>query len=195
MFSPLFPAAINHLLKQEPWAREKLLAHVGKVACLDAQLFRQTLRVCADGLLESLDDTLIADVTIRVKAADLPLVAQNRERAAAYIKVEGDADFAHVIAQLGQGLRWEAEHDLQQWVGEITAMRMVGGAKAMRDMARESQIKVAENLAEYFLEENPMLVRPLAVADLTAEVAKMRDDVERLTKRIEKLGHKLGHGM
>jgi ubiquinone biosynthesis protein UbiJ len=42
-------------------------------------------------------------------------------------------------------------------------------------------------VAEYFLEENPMLVRPQAVSDFADEIAKLRDDVERIAKRIEKL--------
>jgi ubiquinone biosynthesis protein UbiJ len=32
-----------------------------------------------------------------------------------------------------------------------------------------------------------MLVRPQAVVDFTSEVTKLRDDVERMAKRIEKL--------
>jgi len=180
-------AAINHLLAQEPWAREKLLKHAGKVAAFDTGVATLRLRVAADGLVEQADADAAAGVTIRVKLSDLPLILRNREHAFSYVKIEGDADFANTISQVSESLRWEAEEDLSKLVGDIAAVRIVAGAKGAFETIRTTQRKLAENAAEYFLEENPMLMRPQAVADFAAEVAKLRDDVERLGKRIEKL--------
>jgi ubiquinone biosynthesis protein UbiJ len=187
IFPSPIPAAINHLLAPESWARDKLAAHAGKVALLDAGVLTVRLKVTADGMVQTAahDDT--PNVTIRVKLADLPLIAQNRERAFSYVKVEGDADFANAISQLSQSLKWEAEEDLSKWVGDIAATRIVAGARAAFDTVKSTQQKLAENVAEYFLEENPMLVRPQAVTDFAGDVAKLRDDVERISKRIEKL--------
>ena len=185
--STLLPAAINHLLVREPWARDKLAAHAGKIACMDAGVVTIKLKVASDGLLEQAITDGDADVTIRIKLSDLPLLMQNRERAFSTVKVEGDAELANTISQLSQSLRWEAEEDLSRWVGDIAATRLVAGARAALDTAQSTQRKLAENIAEYFLEENPMLVRPQAVADFTSEVTRLRDDVERMAKRIEKL--------
>lgn len=180
-------AAINHLLASESWARGTLAAHAGKVACLDAGVISLRLKVSPDGMVQSVAGDAASNVTIRVNPADLPLLAQNRERAFSYVKVEGDADFANAISQLSQSLKWEAEEDLSKWIGDIAAARFVSGAKAALETARSTQRKLAENMAEYFLEENPMLVRPHAVSDFADEVARLRDDVERIGKRIEKL--------
>lgn len=185
--STLLPAAINHLLVQEPWARDKLAVHVGKIACMDAGVVAIKLKVASNGLLEQVITDEDADVTIRVRLSDLPLLMQNRGRAFSLVKVEGDTELANTISQLSQSLRWEAEEDLSRWVGDIAAARLVAGARAALDTAQSTQRKLAENVAEYFLEENPMLVRPQAVADFTSEVTRLRDDVERMTKRIEKL--------
>lgn len=190
LFLPILPAAINHLLSQEPWAREKLRAHAGKIACFEAELLAVRLKVTADGMLESADAAASANVTIRIKSSDLPLVMQNRERAFSYVKIEGDADFANAISQLSQSLRWEAEEDLSKWIGDIAATRIVAGVRNAAESIKAAQRTVAENVAEYLLEENPILVRPQAVADFAGDVAKLRDDVERLAKRIEKLGDK-----
>ncbi|HEV2611582.1 MAG TPA: SCP2 sterol-binding domain-containing protein [Noviherbaspirillum sp.] len=187
MISSLFSSTINHLLAREPWAREKLAAHAGKVACLDAGIVAVCVKAAPDGMLEPASAEESVNVTIRAKPADLPLIAQNRERAFSYVRVEGDADFANTISQLSQSLKWEAEEDLSRLFGDIAAMRIVSGARATVNAAKSTQQKFAENLAEYFLEENPMLVRPHAVNDFAGEVARLRDDVERLGKRIEKL--------
>jgi ubiquinone biosynthesis protein UbiJ len=183
----LLPAAINHLLAQEAWARARLMPHAGKVAVLDGGGLSLRLKVAADGLLQIAAADDIAAVTIRVKISDLPLIMQNRERAFSYVKIEGDADFANTISQLSQSLRWEAEDDLSKIVGDVAAVRLVDGARALREHAKSVHRSVTENVAEYLLEENPMLVRKQAVSDFTAEVTRLRDDAARLAKRIEKL--------
>ncbi|MES2931922.1 MAG: SCP2 sterol-binding domain-containing protein [Pseudomonadota bacterium] len=183
--------AINHVLADEPWARARLAAHVGKVACFDAGVVNIKLTVTADSLLQALAyataSEAVPDVTIKAKLADLPLIAQNPARAFSYVKVEGDADFANTISQLSQGLRWDAEADLSKVVGDIAAVRLVAGAKSLVQNARVTHQKISENVAEFLLEEQPMLVRPEMVDDFGNAVAKTRDDVERLQKRLEKL--------
>ncbi|WP_167076148.1 ubiquinone biosynthesis accessory factor UbiJ [Massilia aquatica] len=194
-FSPQFSlmapaiAAINHLLAQEAWARDALALHSGKVACIDASGIALRLLVTRDGMVEAApaDTEEGANVTIRIKLADLPLIAQNRDRAFSYVKIEGDAEFANTISQLSKGLRWEAEHDLERVVGPIAANRLAGGARSVLDGARALHGKVTENLAEYFLEEQPLLVRPSAVEAFGADVSRLRDDVERAAKRLARL--------
>lgn len=184
-------AAINHLLAQEAWARDALAMHAGKEACIDASTIMLRIRVTADGMVETSNSEEPANVTIRVKLADLPLIAQNRERAFSYVKIEGDAEFANTISQLSKGLRWEAEHDLERLLGPIAASRLVEGAKGVMDAAMAGQQKVAENVAEFFLEEKPLLIRPVMVEEFASEVSRLRDDVERTAKRIAKLESKL----
>lgn len=185
-------AAINHLLAQEPWAREQLRRHAAKVACIDTGAVALRLRVSADGMLEPAPADEPARVTIRVKLSDLPLIAQNRERAFSYVQIEGDADFANAISSLSTSLRWEAEADLEKVVGPVAAVRMVSGAKAAFEAARTGHQKLAENVAEFLLEEKQVLVRPQAVAEFSADVVRLRDDVERAAKRLAKLEQKLG---
>ena len=186
MISPI-SAAINHLLAREPWAREKLARHAGKVALFDAGVMSLKLKAAADGMVEAAASDEPQNVTIRVKLSDVPLILQHREHAFSYVQIEGDADFANTISQLSETLRWEAEEDLAKLVGDAAAVRLVGGARTAFEVAKSTQQKIAENVAEYLLEENPVLVRPQAVAEFSSDVIRLRDDVERLAKRIEKL--------
>lgn len=184
-------ATINHLLAQEPWARQQLAVHAGKLACIDTGAVALRLRVDSAGMLEGAPGTAPADVpanvTIRVKLSDLPLILQNRERAFSYVKIEGDAEFANAISQLSKGLRWEAEHDLEKLLGPILATRLVAGAKDAVAFVRTGQQKLAENVAEYFLDEQPMLIRPTTLQEYSNGVTRVRDDVERLAKRLARL--------
>ena len=184
-------ATINHLLAQEPWARQQLAVHAGKLACIDTGAVALRLRVDSAGMLEAAPGAAPADmpanVTIRVKLSDVPLILQNRERAFSYVKIEGDAEFANAISQLSKGLRWEAEHDLEKVVGPMLATRLVAGAKDAAAFVRTGQQKLAENVAEYFLDEQPMLIRPSTLQEYSAGVTRVRDDVERLAKRLARL--------
>lgn len=183
-------ATINHLLAQEAWARAELKQYAGKVARIDASPVELRLRVAADGMVEAASAGQAAAVTIRMKLSDLPLIAQNRERAFSYVQIEGDAEFANAISRLSQSLRWEAEHDLEKVFGPVAAVRMVAGVKSAFASLQQGHRKVTENVAEYFLEENPVLVRPVTAQAFAGDVTRLRDDVERFAKRLEKLEQK-----
>ncbi len=180
-------ATINHLLAQEPWARQQLAVHAGKLACIDTGAVALRLRVDSAGMLAAAPADMPANVTIRVKLSDVPLILQNRERAFSYVKIEGDAEFANAISQLSKGLRWEAGHDLEKVLGPMLATRLVAGAKDAAAFVRTGQQKLAENVAEYFLDEQPMLIRPATLQEYSAGVTRVRDDVERLAKRLARL--------
>jgi len=184
-------ATINHLLAQEPWARQALLPHAGKVAVIDTGVAVLRLRVTADGMVDTAPADAAARVTIRINPSDLPLIAQNRERAFSYVKIEGDAEFANTISQLSKSLRWEAEHDLEKVVGAVAAVRLVSGARAAFDAIQTGHRKLTENVAEFLADEQAVLLRPAAVEAWSADVTRLRDDVERAAKRIAKLEQKL----
>jgi len=188
-------ATINHLLAQEAWARDVLVRHVGKVACINmgqpSGHLRLCMRVARDGMLETADADDLPSVTIHVKLSDLPLILQNRERAFSYVRIDGDAEFANTISQLSQGLRWDAEHDLERLLGPIAATRLVGGARSAASGTFAVGRRLAENVAEFLLEERRVLIRPTSVEGFADEVTRLRDDVERSAKRIAKLEQKL----
>jgi len=180
-------ATINHLLDGEEWARATLRRHAGKLACIDTGRLQLRLRVAADGLLEAGEEGAVPNVTIHVKLADLPLIAQNRERAFSYVRIEGDAEFANTISTLSRSLRWEPEHDLERLFGPLAATRIAGGARDTVASLRDGGRRLAENLAEFLVEERPVLARPSQVDEFGADVVRLRDDVERAAKRVARL--------
>jgi ubiquinone biosynthesis protein UbiJ len=188
-------ATINHLLAQEAWARDTLMRHSGKVACISIEQLRGHIRLCMrvarDGMLETAGSEDVPGVTIHVKLSDLPLILQNRDRAFSYVRIDGDAEFANTISQLSKGLRWDAEHDLERFIGPIGATRLVGGARGAASGALGAGRRLAENLAEFLLEERRVLVRPSSVDAFADDITRLRDDVERSAKRIARLEQKL----
>ena len=186
-FSALLLPALNHLLAQESWATQQLQSHAGKIACIDLSVLVLRVQITGQGLLEAAATDASANVTIRINPADLPVIMQDKQRAISYVKLEGDADLAQTLSELGKNLRWDAEQQLSDLFGDLAGRRIATAGKSLIDHAQSTARKLQENLAEYFLEENPLLIRPAKVAEFAEQVARTRDDVERLMKRIEKL--------
>jgi ubiquinone biosynthesis protein UbiJ len=184
-------AALNYLLSRQPPLREVLLAHAGKTACIAVGAFQLELAIAQDGLLQAATSTE-PDVTILIKPADVPQILSNMDRAFSYVSLSGDAEFAKAISEVAQGLHWEAEEDLAPFVGDMAAVRIVQAARATVQGVRSGSRKLVEQIAEYLLEENPTLLYRKAGEEFAAQVAALRDDVERLGKRIGLLERRLG---
>lgn len=178
-------AAINHVLARQPALRDKLRTHAGKAAFIDIGVARLDLAIAADGLLQIA--AVEPNVTITIQPANLPRMLGDMDRAFSYVTISGDADFARVISELANELRWELEEELAPWVGDIAAVRIANAARQFLGMAKSNAKNLAENIAEYWLEENPTLLYRRAGDDFATDVARLRDDVERLSKRVEKI--------
>lgn len=183
-------ATLNHLLSRQSALRGKLAAHAGKVARIDAGVAQLNLAVASDGLLQAADAA--PNVTIAIKPADLPQILANLERAFSYVSISGDADFARAISEVANGLQWEAEEDLAPFIGDIAAVRIAQAAREAVGTAKSGARKLVENIAEYLLEENPTLLYRRAGDAFASDVAVLRDDVERLAKRITLLEKSTG---
>ena len=194
MMTPERPlaAALNHLLSRQPQLREVLLPHAGKSARMAVGTLQIELAVANDGLVQAANQAE-PHVTIRIKPADLPQILANMDRAFSYVSLSGDAEFAKAISEVAQGLRWEAEEDLAPFMGDIAGVRIAQAARAAAHGVRAGSHKLIEQIAEYLLEENPMLLYRKAGEDFAADVAALRDDVERLGKRIGLLETRAGN--
>lgn len=190
-----FHAAVNHLLEREPWARAQLEPYVGKRARLDAPPFSLTMRVNAAGLFEAAprlagEPPSPDDVTITVLPDAVAAVVQGGPTAAMkHVRIAGDAEFAATLGKLVENLRWDPEEDLARWFGDAPAYRITRTARALAGHAQRASRGLLESVAEYLLDENPQLVRSRAVSAFGRDVAVLREDVERLEKRLDRLEH------
>ena len=179
-------AVINHLLSRQPSLREKLRAHAGDMVCIETGALQLKLMVAADGLLQS-DTTAEPTVTLRIKPADIPQVLADIERAFSYVTISGDADFARTLSEVANDVHWQPEEDLAPFFGDIAAVRISQAVRNAVSQAKSRSRKLIENMAEYLLEENPTLMYRHAGEQFASDVAVIRDDVERLAKRISLL--------
>ncbi len=179
-------AALEHLLDGQPWLRERLLPFAGRSVLLELFPLRLTVRIEAGGRLMHVDGQN-ADAAIRVPPAAALRILAGDEGARARAEIVGDSALAGAFTGVLRELRWDAEEDLSKVVGDVAARRIVGGASSLLAWQRSAAASLAESTAEYLIEERQVLAGKHAVQRWTAEVDAMRDAVERLEKRIDRL--------
>ena len=181
--------ALNHLLRQEPWAQETLRPFAGRVARFNLAPMSMTLQVDATGLVTAPDPDVEPAVTVVVPlaAAAGDYATGGQAAVLKHVRIEGEAEFANVLSTLLRNLRWDAAEDLSRVFGDVIAQRMVSGAQAARTEATRVSRSLAESVASYLTDEQPTLVRHARLAQFAADVAALRDAEARLTKRLERL--------
>jgi ubiquinone biosynthesis protein UbiJ len=89
------------------------------------------------------------------------------------------------VQYLFRHLRWDLAEDLSKVFGDVFAQRMVSEGRRFAAWNREAGEKLAQNFAEYWIEEQPLLARPADVRQFLTDADQLRDDLARLQKRIE----------
>jgi ubiquinone biosynthesis protein UbiJ len=182
------PAAINHLLAAEPWARAQLVAQAGKTLNVVAAPLTIRLAVTADGAVARAGTGAAADTTVTLPASALPRVLSGGVNAVMReVRIDGDAEFAQVVSTLVKNLRWDVEDDLSKVIGDAASHRVVSAARSASGELKRTGERMTAGVSEYLLDENPQLVRPRAVESLAEGVRKLRDDLARLEKRADRL--------
>jgi ubiquinone biosynthesis protein UbiJ len=180
-------AAVNHLLAQASWAREKLQPFAGQCAHLTLPPFSALFSITAEGLIAAPPAGATATVTIDLPASAPLLALQGKAAVMRAARITGPAEFAQELGYVIQNLRWDVEEDLSRVVGDIAAYRLTTGVSAFAAWQRDKLKNLAENFAEYLTEERPAIARRNAIADFSADVDCLRDDVARLEKRLQRL--------
>jgi ubiquinone biosynthesis protein UbiJ len=177
--------ALNHLLGAEASARDKLKPYAGQCVEFRAPpLPALCLEILASGLLARAAEDVPPNLVVTIGAGALPALVRGEDALMREIGIEGNADLAGAVQYLFRHLRWDLEEDLSRVVGDALAHRMVAGGQRFAAWNREAAAKLAQNLTEYWIEEQPLLARPADVRQFLTDVDQLRDDLARLEKRI-----------
>ena len=180
--------ALNHLLGAEASARDKLKPYAGQcVEFRNPPLPVLRLVILDSGLLAPAAEDAAPNLVVTIGPGALPAFARGDDALMREIGIEGNADLASTVQYLFRHLRWDVEEDLSRIFGDALAHRMVEQGKRFAAWNREAVTKLAQNLTEYWIEEQPLLARPADVRQFLAGVDQLRDDLARLEKRIDVL--------
>ena len=180
--------AVNHVLKSAPLAMERLARHAGRTAAFHVGPVSVAFTIQTTGEVASAVEGAARDLDVRISPFLLPRLAAREEAAFREIEMKGDMELAQEISFLARNLTWDAEEDLSKVVGDIAAHRIVSTARAFIGWSADAGVRMAQGAAEYWTEEAPLIATRVKVDTFVNGVAELRDAVERLEKRIGKLG-------
>lgn len=186
MLSTVAAAAINHLLRREDWARERLQPFAGRTARLVVPPTAVTLAVTTTGEVTASENTE-PDVTLTVAAGSLFDVLRDPQAAASSTEVAGDGDFAGAISHLFTHLRWDVEEDLSRVVGDVAAHRIANFGRDLAHVPGRVAESVTRSVATYLRDESGPVPSRIEVEAFNHAVNVLRDDAARLEKRLERL--------
>ena len=190
--STLFPnpaaRALNHVLRSAPLALERLRKHAGRTVAFHVGPLTSALTIQTTGEVTNALPGVARDLDVRVSPFLLPRLAAHEEAAFREIEMQGDMELAQEVSFLAQHLDWDAEEDLARVIGDVPAHRLMGAVRSLRDWGRDASLRVAQGATEYWTEERPVIASRVKVEDFVRGVAELRDAVDRLEKRIERLG-------
>jgi len=182
-----FSFALNHLLEAEPWARARLAPFAGDTVEVRSPPF-PALRfvILPGGKLEAggADPAL----TVTLKPGALFSLARGPEHFTRALEVTGDPGLASEVLALAQHLRWDVEEDLSRIFGDVAAHRLAEAGRAFAGWHRDAARRLVESLADYAVDEKRVLMARQEVEGFADAVARLRDAVERLEKRVRRLG-------
>jgi ubiquinone biosynthesis protein UbiJ len=186
-----FSLALNRLLEGETEARARLAAFSGSVIELRAPLVPSlTFTILPGGRVEAGGEQ--PALVMSLKPGFAAALAKGEDYLMREVEVSGDSRLAAEVLGLIAHLREAApdivEENLSRVFGDIAARRMAGAARDFLAWQADAAGRVAAAFADYATEESRLLVARPEHASFAAEVARLRDALERLEKRIARLG-------
>lgn len=179
--------AINRLTAATPLARDRLARFAGKTASFRVGPLPVALTVQTTGEVLPAVEGSTRDLEVRVSPFLLPRLAAQDESAYREVETAGDVEFAGEVAFLARHLKWDVEEDLSRLIGDSAAHGLATAARDAAAWGRDAGGRLAAGAAEYWTEEDPLIASRVKVQGFVDGVAGLRDAVERLDKRIERL--------
>jgi len=188
-FESPIAAALNHLLEAESWARERLAPFAGETVELRAPpLPALRFAIAEGGRLAAAAPGTVAALVITAAPGALAAAMQGEEQLMRAVEVAGNSSLAAEVLFLFRHLRWDAEEEAAKLFGDVAARRLTILARNVASWHADAARRVAGSLVEYAVEEKRLLVRRDELQELAAAQARLRDGLERLDKRIARLG-------
>jgi ubiquinone biosynthesis protein UbiJ len=157
-------SALNHVLRQQAWARDRLRAHVGRtvriVVATPLGPVRADARIAEQGSLEVAEiesPTVTLSLTPSIDAV-FGLLRDGPRGLTGHLKVDGDVMVAAAVGEIAQLLRWDVEEDLSRVFGDRVAHRMGETARQGVRQADDLRGRVETGLRQFLVQEDPQLV-------------------------------------
>lgn len=191
--------ALNRALKLDPDTADKLRSLQGQhiELHLEAPPLSMAITVRADGSLQvgPADAAREADLSLRATlGAVLGQLMPSRDDAAPVgkLKISGDAELARRLQKLAKGFDPDFDAAFAGVFGDVLGVQIARMLREGLQRGRGEAVRLARDLAEYLVEERRDVVSRTEQSAFFDDVDDLRDGVERMAKRVERLRSQVG---
>jgi ubiquinone biosynthesis accessory factor UbiJ len=189
----LVEAAINTYVALDPELQKGLAELVGKRVeiSIKGTAFTFHLRFETDGVRLLAQAEQPADVMVEATPFALlrllTVIGEENALAGSEIAVQGEVADAQRIRSLLSRRHVDAEELLARVLGDVAAHQVGNFVRSLVDAGRRTTGALLQDLGEYLSEESRISPSRAELDALTSAVESLRDDAERLDKRILRL--------
>jgi ubiquinone biosynthesis protein UbiJ len=189
-------ALLNRQIDASTPAREALARLEGRSFAVVLEggqkpLMRLHLLAAREGLRLSIGDSP-ADATVRGSPASLLRLLGGRAEGGHHqpgVNVEGDATVVQSFEQLFRHARPDVEAELTRLLGPLSAHYAVHAARTVFATGQRVWETLTRSTGEYLVEESRDVVGRAELDAFHHDVDRLRDDVERVAARLDRLAH------
>ncbi|WP_462320832.1 ubiquinone biosynthesis accessory factor UbiJ [Halochromatium sp.] len=193
-------ALINRILALDPEGAAAVAKIQGRVLRVELIGLGLYLHLVPEGAGLRLFGDYAAEPDCSVRATPAALLsmalAEHREDEvfSGAVQIDGDNGLAQALGEVFKGLDVDWEEQLATLVGDRIAHQIGNQARAGSRWAERSGQTLQGDLREYLIEEGRFLPSELEMQAFLDGVDRLRDDVERLEARVERIARRRGQG-
>jgi len=131
-----------------------------------------------------------ADVSIKGTPAALLGMITAEKVGAGDVEIIGNVGMAHKLQSILKKVDVDWEEYLSQIIGDIAAHKVGNFLRGMSQLAKASARTIGLDISEYLRYEKAALLDKSELDEFNHAVDKIRNDVERLQKRVDRLPRK-----
>lgn len=192
-------AALDHVLRQNDWARTKLSMFVGRIVRIgvDAPALpglpppQLLARIVEGGLLELMpwpdegEPAIAVHMLLRPSVdAAFALLREGPKALSPHLRIDGEVMLAGALGEIARHLRWDVEEDLSRLTGDALARRIGRGVEAGRSAAQDLRSRIGSSAVGHLAGDGGHLVA-------RGELAALDDALDALESRVGRLEARL----
>lgn len=189
--------AINQCLRLEPETGDAIARLSGKVIAIELTGVNQIFYLLPGEKGVTLQSTLDGEPDTTIRGTPLAMVrlglASDRKDAlfSGDVEILGDTDTGEQLQKILDTLDIDWEEHLSHLVGDIIAHQAGNVARGLREWSRQTINNLCEDTTDYLREEKRLLPHRFEIEEFMSSVDTLRDDTERLEKRVARLHQSL----
>ena len=186
-------SAINHALKLDPDALQRVRALAGKVIGVELLGLNLKFYLIPDNIGLQLRAETQSDVDVWLRGAPLSMMRmglggdQQKALFSGDVEIVGDTETGQLVRDIMNDLDIDWEEQISKLVGDVVGHKIGNVVRGVADWASQTRSTVEQDVSEYLQEESRLLPHREEIGPFLEAVDTIRGDVDRIEARVQRL--------